>query len=269
MRSPLVRFLAVAALSLPAACHTRDPKPAAAGTAVAVAPAPAPTADEPLPPAGPPAPPEGPAAVDHVAVDGDLPATIVRGRGGVPPRILFFPGVCSNATGYLSAFPEAARAHGGVIAIDGDQPCGAPNSGFRSFSWDPIRADARFRAALAAAGVTDVPPGGYTLVGYSAGADIGQLMVQRWPERYPRVVLIGAPSDPDTARLSHAEAVVTMSCSHDVPLRLKDAARRVRHAGIPSEYLEMPGCPHGYVTDGEHLFGEAFDFLDANGHSPG
>jgi hypothetical protein len=261
MRFPLAILVAVAAL---AACRTHDAAPVPVDPPVARSVAPAPP-----PPTVAPPPPEGPATVEHVPVDGDLEASIVRGHGGAPPRILFLPGVCSNAYGYLVSFPEAARAHGGVVAIDGDLPCGAPNSGFRSFSWDPIRQDARLRAALAAAGVSDVPAGGFTLVGYSAGASIGELMVQRWPERYPRVVLIGAPSDPNPLRLAHAEGVVTMSCSRDVPGRMRDAARRISKAGVPSEYLEMPGCPHGYVTDGERVFGEAFDFLAANAKSPG
>jgi pimeloyl-ACP methyl ester carboxylesterase len=170
-------------------------------------------------------------------------------------------GVCSNAYAYLLAFPEAARAHGGVVAIDGDKPCGPPDSGFRSFSWDPARQDARLAAALAAAGAPCAPPDGLTLVGYSAGAGIGELMVQRWPDRYPRIVLIGAPSDPRPERLSRARAVVTMSCSLDVPARMRTAARRLEAAGILARYLEMPGCAHGYIADGERVFDTAFDWL--------
>jgi pimeloyl-ACP methyl ester carboxylesterase len=205
-----------------------------------------------------------PAEVARVDVAGDSPASFVRAADGAPPRILFLPGVCSNAYAYLLSFPEAARAHGGVVAIDGDRPCGAAGSGFRSFSWDPVRQDARLQAALGAIGGGEPPRGGYILVGYSAGAGIGELMVQRWPERYARVVLIGAPSDPSPARLAKAHRVVTMSCSRDVPGRMRDGARRVAAAGVPAEYLEMPGCTHGNIADGERVFGEAFDWLTAS-----
>lgn len=254
---PLLGGLFVLLLAT-AACRDGDPTPTAIA-APATAVAPPPPAIEPVPAA--PAAEAAPPRVERLAVEGDVPAVVVRGPGGALPRILFLPGVCSNAEGYLAAFPEAARDHGGVLAIDGDQAC-AP--GFRSFSWDPIKQDARFRAALAAAGVTDTDAGGFTLVGYSSGADIGQLMVQRWPDRYTKVVLIGAPSDPNPARVAHADAVVTMSCSRDVTWRMKDAAHRIQQAGVPAEYLEMPGCTHGNVTDGDRLFGEAFDFLDAH-----
>jgi pimeloyl-ACP methyl ester carboxylesterase len=202
-----------------------------------------------------------PAHVERIDVAKDVPASLVRGRPGGPPLIAFLPGVCSNAYAYLLSFPEAARAHGGVLAIDGDQPCGAAGSGFRSFSWDPVRQDARLRAAFAAAGAGSAPPEGLTLVGYSAGAGIGELMLQRWPERYARVVLIGAPSDPSPVRLAQAGGVVTMSCSRDVPGRMRDAARRIAATGVPATYLEMPGCTHGNIADGERVFETAFDWL--------
>jgi pimeloyl-ACP methyl ester carboxylesterase len=177
------------------------------------------------------------------------------------------PGVCSSAYAYLLTFPEAARGHGGVVAIDGDQPCrGVP--GFHSFTWDPARQNARVEAALAAAGVERLDADGLTLVGYSAGADIGELMVRRWPKRYSRVVLIGAPSDPKPALVATADGVVTMSCSRDVPGRMREGARRIAGAGVPATYLEMPGCTHGNIADGERVFAEAFDWLASHARAP-
>jgi pimeloyl-ACP methyl ester carboxylesterase len=257
-----MRTCLLAALAVVASCGRHEPTPITPDPAafpLARASAPDPALASASPPASAPAPP---AEVARVDVAGDSPASFVRAADAAPPRILFLPGVCSNAYAYLLSFPEAARAHGGVVAIDGDRPCGAAGSGFRSFSWDPVRQDARLRAALAAIGGGGEPPkGGYVLVGYSAGAGIGELMVQRWPERYARVVLIGAPSDPSPTRLAKAQRVVTMSCSRDVPARMRDGARRVAAAGVPAEYLEMPGCTHGNIADGERVFGEAFDWL--------
>jgi hypothetical protein len=60
-----------------------------------------------------------------------------------------------------------------------------------------------------------------------------------------------------------------MSCSRDVPFRMKDAARRLSAAGIPATYLEMPDCTHGNVSDGDHVFDVAFDWLAANARSSG
>ena len=268
-------------LSAVAACHPPEPEairkdpsvPSIASARPTSAPAPvteAPSASVASSPARPaPAPAPAPATVDRIEVAGDLPASIVRGADGGPPRVVFMAGVCSNAYYYLLAFPEAARAHGGIVAIDGDQPCGAPGSGYRSYSWDPVKQDKRLQAALAAAGVADPAAGAYTLVGYSAGAGIGELMAQRWPDRYARVVLIGAPSDPSPPRLAKERGVVTMSCSRDVPGRMRDAARHLRAAGVAATYLEMPGCTHGNMADGEHVFGEAFGWLASNAAGAG
>lgn len=194
-------------------------------------------------------------------MENDQPISFVRSEDERKPTIVFMAGVCSNAYAYLLGFPEAARSHGGVVAIEGDQPCGAPNSGFRSFSWDAAKQNARIEKALALSGVTTTPPGGLTLVGYSAGAGIGEQMVQRWPDRYTRVILIGAPTDPSTQRLKTARGVVTMSCTLDVPWRMKDAARRLNAMGVPATYMEMPGCTHGNLADGDRVFDSAFDWL--------
>lgn len=208
-----------------------------------------------------------PARVERIRVPGDGVASLVRSSAGTAPTTVFLPGLCSNAHAYLQAFPEAARRQGGVIALEGDQPCGTL-AGFRSFSWDAAKLHGRIEAAAAAAGLAAVPRDGLTLVGYSQGAALGEQLVQRWPERYARVVLIGAPTDPSAARFAEARAVVTMSCSRDVPGKMKEATSRFLKAGIPSTYLEMPNCTHGYITDGDRTFDAAFDWLRANARPP-
>ena len=207
-----------------------------------------------------------PARVERIRVPGDLVASVVRARGGAPTTV-FLPGLCSNANAYLQAFPEAARRQGGIVAIEGDQPCGTLE-GFRSFSWDASKLHARIEAAAAAAGLEAVPREGLTLVGYSQGAALGEQLVQRWPNRYARVILIGAPTEPSAARFSEARAIVTMSCSRDVPGKMKEATNRFVRAGIPSTYLEMPDCTHGNITDGDRTFDAAFDWLRANARPP-
>jgi pimeloyl-ACP methyl ester carboxylesterase len=204
-----------------------------------------------------------PARVERFRVPGDVLASVVKSSGGTPPTTVFLPGLCSNAYAYLLAFPEAARRQGGVVALEGDQPCGNLE-GFRSFSWDANKLHARIEAAVAAAGLAVVPREGLTLIGYSQGAALGEQLVQRWPGRYARVVLIGAPTDPSAARFAEARAVVTMSCARDVPWKMKEATARFVKAGIPSTYVEMPGCTHGNITDGDRTFDAAFDWLRAN-----
>jgi pimeloyl-ACP methyl ester carboxylesterase len=171
------------------------------------------------------------------------------------------PGLCSNAYAYLFAFPETARAHGGIVAIEGDRLCGAADSGFRSFSWSAKLQRARIEAALAAANVR-VPADGLTLIGYSSGASIAELMHAEWPALFPRLVLIAPPKDPSVARLKAAHGVVTMACSLDVTARMKRAAVALERVGVPAIYLEMPGCTHGNIAEGERVFDQAFRWLD-------
>jgi pimeloyl-ACP methyl ester carboxylesterase len=247
-----VQLLALALLGL-MACDSKprvSPEPPAPRAIAAPEPAGAP----PPPPAPPP-----PARVERMLVPGDLPASIVRGAGDSPPLTVFMPGVCSNGNAYLQTFPEAARRHGGAVAIEGDQPCGV--KGFRTFSWDAGRQHARVEAALAAAGLAEIPREGITLVGYSQGAALAEQMAARWPERYARVVLIGAPTDPAARSFTRARGLVTMSCDRDVPARMKQAAQAALRSGTPALYLGMPGCTHGNVADAERVFDEAFDWL--------
>lgn len=207
----------------------------------------------------------GPAVVARLEVPRDQPAAIVWGPHGAKPHTVFVPGLCSNASAYLQGFPEAARAHGGVIGIEGDQPC-AP--GFRSFSWDAAKLDARIEAALAAAEIEPSGRESLTLVGYSQGAALAEQLVQRWPRRYARFVLIGAPTDPAALHFRSAEAVVTMSCSRDVPARMREAARRMQQAKLAATYMEMPGCTHGNLADGDRVLGAAFDWLESRAPAP-
>jgi pimeloyl-ACP methyl ester carboxylesterase len=209
-------------------------------------------------------PPLPPATVERIEVPGDLPAFVVRSASGAPPRAFFLAGICSNAYAYLLGFPEAARSAGGVVSIDGDLPCpGAP--GFRSLSGDPEKQHKRIESALAAAGTHTIPAGGLTVVGSSLGASILQALAAKYPERYPRVAIIASPKDPIANKFASTRAVVTMSCSRDVPFRMKAAAKQIQAIGVPATYVEMPGCTHGNLADAEVKFAQVFRWLEQHG----
>ena len=199
--------------------------------------------------------------VEQTPVAKDSPASFVRGETPGVARIVFLPGLCSNAGAYLWAFNEAAQAHGGVVAIDGDKPCGSATSGFHSFTWDPNLQRARIDRALAATSMK-APPDGFTLVGYSAGASIAEMLHEKWPELFPRLILIAPPEDLWIEKLVNAQAVVSMSCSYDVPGRMKSGAKKLGARGVRATYMEMPKCTHGNIADGQHIMGDAFAWLD-------
>lgn len=255
--------IAVAASPVASPAASPAPRPRAPVAPVATAPAATPAPAPAPPPAPSVAPP--PAVVD-VAVAGDLPVRVVAAARPAPPATLFLPGICSRVDRYLAAIAGTAQATGGALGLQGDLPCG--RDGHRTFAWDAARQHRRLLAAAAAAGAEGTPARGYTLVGYSQGAAIAEQLVALAPDVYPRVVLIGAPTDPSPATLALARAVVTMSCNLDVPRRMRTAAEGVAARGVPARYVEMKGCHHGQLADAETTFADVFAWLEASDRAP-
>lgn len=253
------RGLVLASLLFFAGCR-RPPPPTVQPTAVAAPPTPVATTPAPAPPA-----PAVEPKVERLLVPGDLVASVVRGTSSTPPLTVFMGGVCSNANAYLQSFPHAAQKQGGVVGIEGDQLC-APgvDPSFRTYSWDANRQHARIEAALAAAGLTEIPKEGITLVGYSQGASLAEQLAAKYPNRYARIVIIAAPTDPSPRDFAKTRALVTMACSRDVTARMKGAATATNKLGTPATYFQMPDCTHGQVADAENIFGQSFDWLAAN-----
>ncbi|WP_437580450.1 alpha/beta hydrolase [Sorangium sp. So ce887] len=200
-----------------------------------------------------------PLVATEMAVPGDLPAFVVTGRGGACPRMVFLHGMCGHGLGYVQAFQGAAREHGGVLGLQGDVPCGGDGV-FSKYSPDPEAQDRRIRNALAACGgeAEDL-----VVIGYSQGAYIAERLAERWPERYARLVLLGAPTTPSAARLRDIRGAVMISGELDARYRMKEGAGGLMAAKIPAVYREMPGARHGEMPDAERVMDEALDWLDA------
>jgi pimeloyl-ACP methyl ester carboxylesterase len=203
---------------------------------------------------------EPPLAANEVPVPGDLPAFVVTGPLGACPRIVFLHGMCGHGLGYVQAFARAAREHGGVLGLQGNVPCGADGV-FSKYSPDAEEQDGRIRSALSACGgdAEDL-----VVIGYSQGAYIAERLAERWPERYSRLVLIGAPTTPAAARLRNIRGAVLISGELDATYRMKDGASGLIAAKIPAVYREMPGARHGELPDAERVMDEALDWLDAS-----
>ncbi|MDI1450764.1 hypothetical protein [Polyangium sp. 6x1] len=201
-----------------------------------------------------------PVEVYTLNIPDDLPGFAVPGPDGANPKMLFLHGMCSAGVGDVQAFQFAANEHGGILAIRGDTPCDDAGV-LRRHSFDLDKLDARIRAAFeVSGGVAD----DLVLVGHSQGAYLGERLAEQWPQRYSRLVLIGAPTEPSAARLRHVRGAVMVSGEYDVTTRMKQAATELQSAGIPATYLEMPGAKHGQMGDAERVFGEAFTWLEAN-----
>lgn len=255
----MTRGLALVGVLMLAAC--RKPSAAKAEIVEPKTEASAGTAPREAASAAAPEPPK-PATVEHILVPGDLGASVVRSVTGKAPLTVFIGGVCSNTAAYLHTFPQAAQKQGGVVGIEGDQLCSPSfDPRYRTYSWDAGKLHGRIEAALAAAGLHEIPKEGITIVGYSQGASLAEQLAAKYPGRYARVVIIAAPTDPAPRSYVKTRSLVTMACSRDVTVRMKTASTAVNKLGTPSTYLQMPDCTHGQVADAENIFGQSFDWL--------
>jgi pimeloyl-ACP methyl ester carboxylesterase len=195
-----------------------------------------------------------------IDVPGDLPAYYLRGRKGATARMVFLHVRCGHAQGYVQAFQFAASRRGSVLALQGDVSCGGA---YRRWTTDPESQDHRLEAAFRAAG----DPGDLVdliVIGYSQGETLAERLVERYPRRYTRAVLMGAPSPPSVARLRSLRGAVMMSGEWDAKDFMKGGALLLSAAGVPATYIEMPHARHAQITEGERVMDEAFSWLDAH-----
>lgn len=250
------RLVALVALTLALGCETKTSPPST--------PTPTPT---PRPPEAKPRevapPPPRPVEVDTVEVPGDVPAFVLRGAKGTRAVMIFLHGRCTHALGYVQAFQFAAAERGTVIAPQGDRACGA--TPFRRWSPDIENVEERISVALRAAGYEDPAlVQDRIAIGYSEGASRAEALAQRFPDRYSRVILIGAPVAPSAGRLAKVRGAVMMAGEHDAQEPMKAGARALVAASIPATFIRIPGASHGQMGDGERLMREAFDWLWAH-----
>jgi pimeloyl-ACP methyl ester carboxylesterase len=192
-------------------------------------------------------------------MEGDLTAFVVRGREH-RVKMLFLPGACVHPGGYVQAFQHTAAARGDLVTLQGDVSCGG--DGFaRRWSNDLAAMEHRIEAAFAAAGAGEVHD--VVVVGYSQGAERAERLVARWPDRYVGAVLIASPVAPVARDFASCAAVVTMAGSRDLQDTMRAAVPTLRRAGIPSEFLVLPGARHGEMgEDPEATMSEALDFVE-------
>jgi predicted esterase len=195
-------------------------------------------------------------SVEEEEVPDDLPAFFLRGGTGAKEKMVFLTGACTHPQGYVQSFQFAAHEKGSVLAPQGDVSCGGP---YRSWSFDLAKQNARIQAGFAAAG--EESDREIVLIGYSQGARLAELLADRYPERYTRLILIGAPTQPSATRLRRAHAVVMMAGEYDATERMKAGARNLVAAGVPTIYLEMPKAKHGQMSDAERTMGQALDWV--------
>lgn len=199
------------------------------------------------------------------ALDPDaVPATYVL-RGGSPGkrRLVFLHGMCGHAMGYAQSFQYSAARHGRIVAPQGDVVCG--KGPWAKWSNDLAALNERIESAFIALG--EQPPiDDICVMGYSQGATRAVELARKYPERYSRLISIGAPSVAEPQGLSHLKAALMMAGERDRQDQMQTSARRLSANGIRSEFREIPKATHGSMgPHPEQTMAEALDWVFASG----
>lgn len=275
-RSRCARSLAALLAVAIAGCGTNgsvpvpSPQPSIAPTFAAAAAssdpsaAPLPSAsEEPLATASaPPEPP--PVAPVTLEIPRDKKVYVVFGRPGNAHVFVYLHGKCGDPLAFR-AFMQILPARGTLVAMRGDIKCegGQPN-----WSDDIMLLDKRIKKALDVVEEARGEPldkDHLVAIGYSAGALRAESLSTRYPERYPRVVLIGGPRAPKPGNLGKTERILLMAGSLDVRKPLRDAAADYVKAGRTARFVEIPGAKHGeYGPEAEAIMSDGLDWIAAN-----
>ncbi len=190
-------------------------------------------------------------------------ALVLPGRG--QQALIYLHGRCGDPKAFL-AWPRAARAHGTIVSLVGDQVCA---DGHRyKWSGDVVGLDRRIARTLAQLDEqlgTSLAATPRVAIGYSQGSLMAEALGTRFPERYPRVVLIGGPRAPKPGSLKKSAAILLMAGDKDVHQHLQLARDEFVASGSNAKFLSLPGARHGeYGAEAESVMGAALDWVLAS-----
>jgi pimeloyl-ACP methyl ester carboxylesterase len=190
------------------------------------------------------------------------PTFVLRGEPRGKARLVFLHGMCGHALGYAQSFQWSAASKGTLVAPQGDKLCG--KGPWALWSGDLAALDRRIVDAFRRLGDED-PIGDVVLMGYSQGATRAEALARKWPERYTRLVLLGAPKAASPQGLASVRGAVMMAGERDRQDQMKAGMRAFRAAGIPSTFMVIPEATHGAMgPTPEHTMGAALDWLWEN-----
>jgi len=186
------------------------------------------------------------------------PTFVMRGGPVGPARLVFLHGMCGHGLGYAQSFQFTAARRGELIAPQGDKPCHGP---WASWTGDLEALDARIVATFRRLGHAE-PIDDIVVIGYSQGAMRAEDLARRWPQRYTRLVLIASPRVASARGLDLVRSTVMMAGERDRQDLMKQSAKVLVRAGIPSTFIVLPQATHGAMgATPEKTMGEALDWL--------
>lgn len=205
----------------------------------------------------------------EVPVTGDKTVLVAHGKRDNRQVIVYLHGLCGDVTKYR-AFAAASVHYGTVIALRGDDKCDEPGR----FKWGSGVDQTHVRilsAVSAVSAVRPVPldPRPITLVGYSQGSARAEALVNMFPGRYKRAVLVAGPREHNPKSFQDALGIAIVAGEKDLKTHLSESAAKAQKAGVRAKYFELPGARHGeYGPEAVKVMGEALAWVFAPPPAP-
>lgn len=190
------------------------------------------------------------------------PIFVLRGHGVGSAKLVFLHGMCGHGLGYAQSFQQAAAQKGTLITPQADVVCGeGPGA---KWSQDVAALDARITAAFTRLGhpepITDV-----CVLGMSQGATRAAALARTYPQRYTRLVSMGAPTQVNVAGLQHLQAAVLMVGERERKDLMRASEQALHRIGVPATSLIIPNADHaGMGPTPEQTMSQALDWLWQN-----
>jgi len=184
-----------------------------------------------------------------IDVDGDRSLRVAHAPAGERRAIVYLHGMCSTPDEDVADMAEITRVHGTLIAVKADQPC--PDGGTK-WTADEEAIQGRIDRALettARARNGELDKMRLTIIGESQGASRAEALARRYADRYPYVVLVGAPTRPRVESFPSAAAVAVVAGEREAQKDSVAGADVLAKAGKKARFFEIPLATHGTFGD--------------------
>src|SRR5690606_34788569 len=184
---------------------------------------------------------KGPVRVEQLDPNEQPPVFVLMGQSIGPGRLVFLHGMCGHGLGYAQSFQRSAAKRGTLIAPQADVVCGdGPGA---KWSMDVAALDQRIVETFRKLGHQE-PIDDICVMGMSQGATRAAALAQMFPERYSRLISMGAPTAVKTAGLEKLRAAVMMVGERERRDLMIESERALRAKGVPATSLVIEGAEH-------------------------
>jgi predicted esterase len=192
-------------------------------------------------------PPVTPPPYTLVDAAWDRPIRVLPSAAASRRVLVYLHGYCGDVNA-VGAFVPAAAAHGTLIALLGDQPCGTDKPGRFKWSTDAHALDQRIQRAIRLvnrAEKLDLDAHDITLFGYSQGAVRAESLARYYAQRYPRVILGGPPRRPKPEHFRHVQRIAVFGGELEDTTDMQGGTGDLIAAGFQARFFLLPGVDHG------------------------